>query len=112
MPIGGPHFSSVKKAREALKERANELLDIQIAIIKGAMSKGDYETAAKANQFLMEHIPDEDGTRMIDQSVDKPKQLEAKLGPSINIGFAIGGINQPKELPPAVIEAEPVPDDK
>ncbi len=111
MPVGGPYFSSVKKAREALKERANELLDLQISIIKSALAEGDFETAAKANQFLLEHIPHEDGERLLDTTVDK-QQIESKAGPMINIGFKIGGVAQ-KELTPTTIEVAPIkPDDE
>ena len=107
MPVGGPHFSSVKKAREALKERAQEILDLQMTIIKAAIANGDFETAAKANQFLLEHIPAEDNQRLLDTNVDK-QQIESKSGPNINIGFAIGGVSQ-KELPP-IIEVTPKDD--
>ncbi len=113
MPVGGPAFSSVRKAREALKERAHELLDLQISIIKAALAEGDFETAAKANQFLIEHVPDEDGERMIDSSPDK-KQIDSagsSKGPSITIGVAIGGLGQ-KQLDTPVIDVVNVrPDD-
>lgn len=104
--VGGNYFSSVRKAREALRERAFELLDGYIAVIKQAAAAGDYETAAKGYQHLLEHMPPEDGMRMIELSVDKPVQVERKPGPSINIGFAIGGIPQTQHprLQPATID--------
>ena len=107
-PVGGPHFSSVRKAREALRARAEELLEGYINTIKMAVAAGDYETATKAYQYLLEHMPDEDGTRLIDQSIDKPKVEAGSKGPSHYIGIAIGGIPQ-KHLPPAVdaIDVEP-----
>lgn len=89
---GMKYFSRVKEAREVLKNKAADILEMQIAIIQLAIAKGDFETAAKANQFLLEHMPEEDGERMIEISVDKPKQVEKGSGPHIQIGFALGGI--------------------
>ena len=108
MPIGGPAFSSVRKAREALKERANELLDLQLAIVKAAFAEGDFETASKANQFLIEHTPaDDDGTRMIESGIDKVKQIEGSKGPAVTIGIAIGGLGKkPEALPEPSIDVE------
>lgn len=110
MPVGGPAFSSVRKAREALKEKAHELLLLQIAIIKGALNEGDFETAAKANQFLLEHIPaDEDGGKVLDVSVDKKQIEEGYKGPAVNVSFQLGGIPQSQPaLPEPAIEIIPI----
>jgi hypothetical protein len=107
-------FPKVREAREALKAKAMEIYELQMKIITEAIAAGDYETAAKANQFLMEHLPDEDGTSLLNISVDKPKESGDKSGPTIQIGFALGGLPPPKgALPPAVIDVEPVePSDK
>jgi hypothetical protein len=112
MPIGGKSFSSVRKARAALQERANEILDLQIRIIKEAITAGDFETAAKANQFLLEHIPADEGERVLDISIDKPKQVESgPKGPLIQIGVAIGGISPTKALPEVIdVTAEAIPE--
>ena len=96
------YFPKVREAREVLRERAIEILETYIAVIGEARKAGDHETATKSLQWLIEHMPEEDGERMIEGSVDKPKQIEGNVGPQINIGFALGGLNQPKELPPAV----------
>ena len=106
--IGGRAFSSVRKAREALKERAFELLDGYIAVIKQAAASGDYETATKGYQYLLEHMPEEDGQRMIEISVDKPVQVEAPKGPTIQIGFQLGGVNEPKQIEAPAIEVVPI----
>jgi hypothetical protein len=105
MAIGGPHFSSVRKAKEALKARANELLDGYLAVIKQAAAAGDYETAVKGYQHLLEHMPDEDGERVLDISIDKPRPGDGPKGPTIQIGVAIGGLNRPT-LKPAVTITE------
>lgn len=102
------YFPRVKEAREALKDKALELHDLYMKIIQGAIHQGDMETAMKATQWLLEHMPNEDGVSMVDISVDKPKQVEGKQGPSINIGFALGGITERKALPPAItIDVDP-----
>jgi hypothetical protein len=86
-------FPAVRKARELLKERAVEIYNQYVAVLKQSAEAGDYETAAKGYQFLIEHMPAEDGETMIDISVDKPRQVETKYtGPSVQIGIALGGI--------------------
>lgn len=108
MPIGGPHFSSVKKARALLRERAEELLNSYINVLKRAADDKDYETAAKGYQHLLEHMPAEDGERLIDISIDKPKQIDARpQGPAIQIGIALGGVTKPKELMDTIIDVTP-----
>lgn len=105
-------FSSIQEAREIIRAGAVEYITMQKKIIEEALKAGDYETAAKANQWLIEHAPaDSDGARIIDQSVDKPKESDSKpTGPQINIGFALGGLNQPKELPPPETKQLPSPE--
>lgn len=104
MAVGGPAFSSVRKAREALRERAHELLNEYINICKQAAAAGDYETAQKGFQYLLSHIPNEEGERLIDIDVDKKVIADAKpTGPTIQIGLSIGGINKPA-LPAAAVE--------
>ena len=102
--------SSVRKAREALKTRANEILDLLIGNAKMASASGDFETAQKAYQFLLEHLPEDDGQRVIDISVDKPKQVEAgPRGPAIQIGIAVAGTG--RQLPePTMINITPLRD--
>jgi hypothetical protein len=94
MPIGGPAFSSVRKARALLKERAEELLNKYIKIVDQAAAAGDFETAQKGIQWLVDHIPSEDGERVFDISVDKIVQDSKTSGPAIQIGVVIGGMGQ------------------
>lgn len=108
MPEGGPHFSSVKKAREALREKAFEIYEMQMAIIKAALAEGNFEVAMEANQFLMKHIKDEDGSSIISEDIDKQKQVDTTAkGPQITIGVAIGGLGKALDASPtqSVIEA-------
>ena len=70
------YFPKVKEAREALREKALELFELQVSIIREALNKGDFESAYKANQWLMEHMPASDeGERLIDSSAAKPKEI-------------------------------------
>ena len=88
-------FSKVKIAREALRARAEELLDEHFNTIREARIAGDFETAVKAQQWLLEHMPNEEGEKLLDTSIDKqvadhgPKQL----GPTIQFGISIGGVS-------------------
>lgn len=111
-PTHSNHLSSVRKARLALKARASEILDAYLAAIKLAQAEGDFETATKSYQWLMEHMPDEDGEKLVDVSIDKVKQLDDRpTAPSIHIGFALSGVpaSQP-QLPEPSIEIIPIHD--
>lgn len=100
------YFPKVREAREALRERALALLDKYEIIIDSAIAKGDLEVAGEHVQWLLEHMPAEEGERVIDPSAAKPKEVAAQnLGPQIQIGIALTS-PKPKELPPSIIEAE------
>ena len=101
------YFPKVKLAREALKERAAEILESYISLAAEARAAGEFDVAAEILWKLIDHIPEEDGERMIDGSVDKPKQVEGQTGPSIQIGIALGGTNQ-KQLPPQIVNVSPI----
>ena len=99
------HFSSVRKAREALKGKALELLEEYRLLIHQAAAAGEFEAALKAHQWLMDHIPADSGERVFDGSIDKVKQIDdGPRGPVINIGLKIGGIDtagpNPKQIAP------------
>lgn len=104
MPVGGPNFSAVRKAREAMKERAEEIIRLYFETWKQALAAGDYETAQKCASDLAKHIPkDEDGNTVFDTDVDKKMEIkETKQGPAIQIGVAIGGLN--RQLPEATVQ--------
>lgn len=105
-------FSKVRQAREALRERADELIDKYLQVVDFAIAKGDAESAYKALQWLLDHLPaEDDGSRVFDRSVDKvpPTSDSGSSAPAINIGIALGGIpeRKPKALPKAeVIDME------
>ena len=106
MAVGGPAFSSVRRARELLREKSIEIYEKYEKLAAMAASNGDFETAEKIYRYLLDHTTDEDGTSLLSPGVDvKAKQLteSAPKGPSITIGVAIGGLGQ-KSLP----EAAPV----
>ena len=109
-------FSRVKIARELLRERAEEILDNYLDTVQKAKDAGDFETAAKSLQWLMDHMPaEDDGTRVVETSVDKQQQIvQQDTSPRIQIGISVGGsapkqisIAKPRELPKAeIIDAE------
>ena len=93
--VGGSYFSSVKKARAALKEKALATYEKLNKIIDMAAAAGDFETAAKYTWMLIEHTPEDDGETVIAGSAAKPKQIEGGYsGPVINIGVKVGGANK------------------
>lgn len=102
----GVYFSRVREAREVLKAKAEEIVGLQIEIVKRGLETGKLDVAASANQWLLEHMPEEDGVKVIDVSIDKPRQVEGHAAPSISIGFAIGGMKplEPKALPAPKVE--------
>ena len=107
LPVGGGHFPSVKKGRAALMARANETYEKLVQIIDMASASGDFETAAKYAWMLLEHTPKEDGISIIEESAAKQRLIEAgPRGPIIQIGVRLGGANEPKELPEAVVPPE------
>jgi hypothetical protein len=111
------HFSSVKKAREALKERAAEILEAYLALAAQASADKDFETAADILWKLLDHTPeDEDGNRVLESSVSKQvnSKNQGQIGPAIQIGIQLGGIGTPiKELPSAeVIDVSPINEPK
>jgi len=101
-------FPRVKEAREALREKALEILESYLETVKSAKAKGDDKLVLESLQWLMARIPEVDGQRMLDASVDAKNQLpQGPTGPTINIGLAVGGIEpttievskvEPKEL--------------
>lgn len=117
--VGGPHFSSVRKAREALKAHAEEIYNNYRTLAAQAAAAGDWDTAEKINRFLIEHMPAEDGERMIDGGIDKPtpQVTGGYSGPTVHIGIALGGIKTPelpaaKDVTPVTVEELPIIDVK
>jgi hypothetical protein len=104
------HFSSVRKARQALQGQAQELLEEYKAAIKMAVASGKYEEALKAYQWLLDHVPGEDGERMFEPSVDKVTVVEGPRGPTVQIvGIQLGGVGSPKaELPAATKDEDTI----
>ena len=104
-------FTKVKVARDLLRERADVLLQQYLNIVDMATAAGDYETAAKAMQWLMDHMPaEDDGTRIVDVSVDKKQQqVQPQALPQIQIGIAVGGVS--KELSAKKVKALPAKDE-
>lgn len=105
------YFSKVREARDALKGQSLAIFETQLKIIQAALDSGDYETAAKANQWLLEHLPKEDGLSVLDASIDKAPPPAKQTGPNIQIGIALGGMNH-KTLPSATVIDIPTESDE
>lgn len=88
-----PYLSKVKAAREVIASQALATYKQYMKVLKQAAKMGKVEVAAEGLQWLLEHTPADDGTTVIDQSIDRPKPVEGYSGPQINIGFALGGVN-------------------
>lgn len=95
-------FSKVNVAREMLKERAEEILAEYIETAKAAREAGEFEAAGKMYWNLIEHMPaDNPNERVVDTSVDKQQKTAESnkpSGPTIQIGLALGGLPQAKQL--------------
>ena len=112
-------FTKVRVARELLKEKSEDILKEYLDVVQQAKVAGDYESAYKALQWLIEHMPaDDDGSRLVEQSVDKKQEAsQQQTGPAIQIGIAVGGLcpqrqislKKPEELP--TVTAEVVEDE-
>lgn len=98
-------FSKVYQAREALRDKADKILEEYLDVAVQAKEAGDYETAMKTLQWLLEHMPaDEGGKALVDTSIDKQKQIDKSgpTGPAIQIGIAIGGVGKAQKALPSV----------
>ena len=98
------YFPKVKEAREALRAKALAIYEMQMKIIAAALAADDFEVAANANQFLMEHMPpDDEGHKMLETSIDKQVVDKGSNIPTIQIGIALGPAptSNAKQLPPA-----------
>ena len=106
-PYSHKQFSSVRRAKEALREKALDLLEEFRQTIIEARAAGKYEEALKAYQWLLDHIPSDEGERMLEASVDKTSNQESgNKGPIVNIGFKIGGTSEVKALPEPFIDVK------
>lgn len=92
------HFPRIREARELLMSQAEEFIQLKKEIIKKAIEKGDLETADKAINYLLSHMPQFEGVTAVDPDIDKPKQVEGTKGPQISIGIKLGGMDHHKQL--------------
>lgn len=103
---GRDYFPKVRQAREALAEKAKDILQQYLDVIQDARDAGNVEVAAESLQWLMEHMPEVENERMIDVHIDRQALEKAPVGPSINIGFQLGGMPALNGGLPAVVEVE------
>lgn len=101
-------FSKVKEARELLKQEAETILRGYMTTIQMAVAAGDFEAALKAQQWLIDHLPGDEGVRLLDVSVDKVVQSDGPKGPQIQISVALGGLSKPQsQIQDTVIDITP-----
>src|SRR5256885_583045 len=97
------YFSKVKEAREALRDKAVDLFTGYLTLIQTAQAAEEFQVAAEGYQFLMKHLPkDEAGLTLLDAPVDKQPTKGGSVGPTIQIGIALGPRPEVKALPPAI----------
>ena len=104
------HSAAVRKARERLQADADEIYTEYRKAIQIAVAGGEYEPALKAYQHLLDHLPAEEGQRLLDPSVDKQQVTEGPRGPLIQIGIIQGGVPQTKALPDIITIDTEMPD--
>lgn len=108
----------MKEAREALADKALEVLEGYLSFIKDAHAAQEFEVANDAYQFLIRHMPkitvgELDGG-MVEPNIDKdvkgsrPEKDNKPVGPTIQIGIALGQ----KQLKEAAVEVIDVTNDK
>lgn len=78
----------MKTAREVIRERLTEYVDIHLVAAKVAALKGDAGPA----EWALENL-DVDGERV----VTPPSKNQAPTAPTFNLGFVLGGM--PRQLP-------------
>lgn len=105
---------SVQRAREILQKEAESIVEQHLQTIDLAIADEQYEFALEAQRWLIEHIADDDGVRVVDASVDKKQDQTKLVGPQVNIGIALGGIPQPQlqqapNSPTPILEAKVEP---
>ncbi len=103
-------FPKVREAREALKNKALELFEKYNLIIDKAIEAGNLEVAGKLTQWLIEHMPKDEGLTVIDESAAKPKgdKQRGPVAPQAFLNFQLGGMSvTPKQLPTAKGEGVP-----
>ena len=102
--LGGAYFkSSVKKARQRLQERSDEIINKWLKALDMMIAAEAWDPVNDGFRFLVEHMPKEDGVGIIDESAAKPKMVErGPGGPVIQIGVKVGGVST-QALPEAVV---------
>lgn len=87
------------EARQAFRTHALPYVLMRLRATAEALETGDYPTVIKSADFALEQLS-EQGVRIID-----PTKAEASKGPTVMIGLALGGIDDPKAMPGRVVAA-------
>lgn len=96
--VSTTYFRSVQQARELLMRRAQQILQDYLAVIEQARQQGDVKVAAESLRWLLSHLPEANGVRVIDSSVDRPPDSGQGAQTQVTIGIALAGVS-PEALP-------------
>lgn len=96
------YFPKVAEARKAIAEDAVWWKDFYKQVAIEALAAQEFITAEKVAAFMLTHMPEDEETgTLLNTDIDKNKEPDVKGGggPSIQIGVALGGMNNQKALP-------------
>ena len=85
----------IQRARENFVATAEGYVEVHQQAVEGALSRRDFDTAAKHAEWALEHLSHE-GQRVVDRDV-----AETHV-PKIIIGVALGGMGLPTATEPTV----------
>lgn len=102
---GQGYFPKVREARQAIADNALAIYGAYMALAVAAQEAGEFITAEKIFWNLLSHMPeDEDTGKLLSQSVDAKGETQiGPVGPTIQIGLALGGMPTQSALPENVI---------
>lgn len=110
-PIGKSrgHFPKVAEARQAIADNAVNIYNAYMALAVEAAAAQEFATAEKILWNLLEHMPEDEETgKLLSGSADKAPQIEGVVGPTIQIGLALGGMPAQDALPKVIaVDTQP-----
>lgn len=96
------YFPKVAEARKLLTDEADWWMKFYKQVAIDALAAQEFVTAEKVAAFILTHMPEDEETgTLLGTDIDKNREPDQKGlgGPSIQIGVALGGMNQQKALP-------------
>jgi hypothetical protein len=81
---------AIREAREELQQRAGKYIAIHLEAAEQALASGDYDTARKAAEYILDRLSARDESGRIERIIDK--EDDQRQLPEIKIGIALGGL--------------------